>query len=267
MDDYTVIINVLNGAKWIAQALEQVNMQSFQPSEIIVLDNNSTDDLKLKVIANMPLCRSRIQLHSLPSTVSLYQARNIAWGLVKTRYVCYLDVDDLWIPTKCEDQLFFLSCSDRIVHALTSDYYIQKGGESLPTSDMTFKCQRDTSRDRFNKYSTHFSSVMLDKLAINDDSPFNPHLTILGDLLFFLLRPSDVCHTIHKPLSVWRHHGENTGYRHFYKLSYESLIVASVLLRSGKPFLAISIIWTFWGKVCLSYLSRVKRSLLKYLQT
>ena len=51
--DITVIIPMFNGAKWIRETIESVFAQYCPPSEIIVVDNNSTDS-SVEIISTFP---------------------------------------------------------------------------------------------------------------------------------------------------------------------------------------------------------------------
>lgn len=97
--DIAVIIPLYNGEKWIGETIESVLKQSHAPTEIIIVDNNSTDS-SVQIIKNFP----QIQLikNSIPG-VNL--TRQLGFQASKSDFVTFLDQDDIWH----EDHLKYLS--------------------------------------------------------------------------------------------------------------------------------------------------------------
>ena len=42
--DYSVLINVRNGDKYLLRAIEQINKQTIKPFKVIIFDNYSSDN-------------------------------------------------------------------------------------------------------------------------------------------------------------------------------------------------------------------------------
>lgn len=93
----SVIIPAFNAETCIAEALASVIQQTFQPFEIIVVDDGSTDNTSHIVITNYPEVRLLRQNNSGPAT-----ARNNGIQNAKGEFIAFLDADDLWTP----DHLF-----------------------------------------------------------------------------------------------------------------------------------------------------------------
>lgn len=111
---YSVIIPVKNGAKFLEDSVQSVLNQSFKPSEIIVVNDHSTDgteDLVTEISKRADL--KVILINSLIPGVSA--TRNI--GIDKAAYDCIalLDADDIWLPKKMECQLRVYS-KNKLVH-------------------------------------------------------------------------------------------------------------------------------------------------------
>jgi glycosyltransferase involved in cell wall biosynthesis len=92
----SVIVPAYNAARTILQTLESVCHQSCSPSEIIIVDDGSTDitaDI-VKAAARLdPRIRLLRQQRQGPSV-----ARNKAIAESKGQYIAPLDADDLWHP-------------------------------------------------------------------------------------------------------------------------------------------------------------------------
>jgi len=100
MSSYSVVIPAFNAAPTIAETLRSVVTQSVKPDTIIVVDDGSTDDT-VAVIGAMKLpVRVLRQENAGPGSAT---TRGIA--ALSTPFIATLDADDLWLPTKIEEQL------------------------------------------------------------------------------------------------------------------------------------------------------------------
>lgn len=99
MMDIAVIIPMYNGAKWISSTIESVLAQTCLPSEIIVIDNNSTDS-SVEIVGSF----SDIKLINNPIQGPNF-SRQCGFKASKANLIAYLDQDDIWHP----DHLKYLS--------------------------------------------------------------------------------------------------------------------------------------------------------------
>jgi glycosyltransferase involved in cell wall biosynthesis len=100
----SVVIPVYNGAKYLGAAIESVLAQSYQPIEIIIIDDGSTDD-SLEVIRTFG---SRVYVISQPNA-GVGRARNVGIGRARGEFVAFLDQDDWWMPEKVQKQVRLLT--------------------------------------------------------------------------------------------------------------------------------------------------------------
>lgn len=98
----SVIMNCLNGEKYLREALDSVLNQSYQNFEIIFWDNLSTDSSK-KIFHEYKDKRFKYFLGEKYS--KLYEARNYAISKSSGEYIAFLDVDDLWGVDKLKRQI------------------------------------------------------------------------------------------------------------------------------------------------------------------
>ena len=87
----TAIVPVYNGERYFKEALESIFTQQYEPLELLVLDDGSTD-------GTADIARSygeRILYHYQPNR-GLAAARNAGIELASGRYIAFLDADDLW---------------------------------------------------------------------------------------------------------------------------------------------------------------------------
>lgn len=98
--NFTVVIPAYNSSKTIERALESVFNQTVSPAEIVVVDNNSTDDTLIKLQAY----ENSISILECKSQGVAF-ARNMGVDFAKSEFVAFLDADDVWHPRKIESQL------------------------------------------------------------------------------------------------------------------------------------------------------------------
>ena len=97
----SVIMNCLNGEKFLREAIDSVYSQTYKNWEIIFWDNVSTD--RSNEIANS--YDSRLRYFRGKKTISLGAARIKALENCRGEYIAFLDVDDLWLTKKLELQI------------------------------------------------------------------------------------------------------------------------------------------------------------------
>lgn len=99
----TIVIPTYNYGCFIADAVRSATAQSYENTEIFVVDDGSTDDtpLQLKRLkAEFPDLRVLTTEHR-----GVSHARNHGTRAGRGLYVAYLDADDLWHPHKIEKQV------------------------------------------------------------------------------------------------------------------------------------------------------------------
>ncbi len=92
MADCSVVIPLFNGAAWIIETLRSVLAQSIRPTDVLVVDDGSTDDSARRVLSfpGVQLLRNQGK--------GAVAARNLGLRLARAPFVAFLDQDDLWHP-------------------------------------------------------------------------------------------------------------------------------------------------------------------------
>jgi glycosyltransferase involved in cell wall biosynthesis len=127
MAKVSVIIPAYNSIIFLPEAVESVLAQTFTDFEILIIDDGSSDgteewaskvsDPRLKLI------RQENQGASV--------ARNTGIAYSKGSYIAFLDADDVWRPTKLEQQVRVLDTNQDIGLVHTFVTYINEQGEYL----------------------------------------------------------------------------------------------------------------------------------------
>jgi glycosyltransferase involved in cell wall biosynthesis len=92
---YSVIVPVKNGEKFILFALESILNQNLKAEEIIVVNDNSSDK-SIEKILNKKLKVTLLNSNKNGQVAAL----NYGLNQVKSKYVAFLDADDLWLENK-----------------------------------------------------------------------------------------------------------------------------------------------------------------------
>lgn len=100
----SVIIPNYNYGRFIRDAIESVLSQTYQPIEIIVVDDGSTDD-SVKVVETFG---GKIKLIKQQNG-GVGKARNTGAKNSTGDFLAFLDADDIWFPEKLEKQIVLFS--------------------------------------------------------------------------------------------------------------------------------------------------------------
>ncbi|MEW9672153.1 glycosyltransferase [Ammoniphilus sp. 3BR4] len=100
METVSVIIPVYNHEKFIAETIDSVLAQSHRNTEIIVINDGSTDGTKEVLNGYKEKILVIEQTNAGPSV-----ARNHGLHKATGKFVCFLDSDDKFYPSKLERQL------------------------------------------------------------------------------------------------------------------------------------------------------------------
>ena len=94
------IVPVFNGERYLGEALDSIFAQTYQPIEVIVADDGSTD--KSRSLAES--YGFRLQWVS-QATTGPAATRNLGVRAARGDLLAFLDADDLWKPRKLEYQV------------------------------------------------------------------------------------------------------------------------------------------------------------------
>jgi glycosyltransferase involved in cell wall biosynthesis len=103
----SVVIPVYNGGKFITTAITSVLEQKYNPIEVVVVDDCSTDDT-LHVLnffaGNITVLTSNVNRGAS-------HARNKGIKYATGDYIAFLDADDIWFPNKLNRQISALAAN------------------------------------------------------------------------------------------------------------------------------------------------------------
>ena len=109
MKSVSVVVPTFNSAEYIARTIRAIGEQTLTPSEVIFVDDCSTDSTAAVIEGSIDLlARVSTRLIQLPKNSGPGVARNTGWNAASGDYVAFLDADDSWHPQKLEIQIAYM---------------------------------------------------------------------------------------------------------------------------------------------------------------
>jgi glycosyltransferase involved in cell wall biosynthesis len=178
----SVIMNCLNGSKYLKEAIDSVYAQTYKYWEIIFWDNASTDN-SAEIAKSYD---SKLRYFRGDKTVPLYAARNLALQQVRSKYITFLDCDDMWLPQKLERQVKVLENVKNIGLAYSNVEILERDGirrakyNKIQPAGLIF-------RHLLKEYNINLATVMISSEVMNSlDRWFDNSLNVSGDADLFL---------------------------------------------------------------------------------
>tara|TARA_B100000686_G_scaffold355361_1_gene473493 strand:- start:5240 stop:6022 length:783 start_codon:yes stop_codon:yes gene_type:complete len=106
----------------LPRAINSVFNQTYDPLEIIVVDDGSTDNTKEWLLNNYPRIRYKYQ-----PNLGVSSARNAGIKIARGDWIGLLDSDDEWLPNKLERQINALKVNQNSFFCHTNETWIRNG--------------------------------------------------------------------------------------------------------------------------------------------
>ncbi len=176
MFSVSVIIPTYNRLVFLKEAVASVLEQSLQPTEILIIDDGSTDGtwewLQTLVSDRVKIFR---QTHR-----GVALARNRGVGLATGSFVAFLDSDDKWLKDKLKIQVEFLQTHPECPLCQTDEIWIRHGIRVNPHKKH-FKPPRIQFEDCLPLCRVSLSAVMMKKDFFLELGGFDPDLPVCED--------------------------------------------------------------------------------------
>ncbi|WP_080054725.1 glycosyltransferase family 2 protein [Spirosoma aerolatum] len=107
----SVVIPVYNAEPYITECIESVLAQTYQPQQIIVINDGSTDQSLDKL---MPYAQHRLIQLQTRENRGVAATLNEAIDLAEGDLIAFLDADDVWLPYKLQQQVTCLQTNPSV---------------------------------------------------------------------------------------------------------------------------------------------------------
>lgn len=207
MPTVSIVMNCLNGQRYLKEALDSVYAQTFDDWEIIFWDNGSSD--KSGEIAQS--YDEKLRYFREEKTSLLGKARNAAFNQAKGKYIAILDVDDVWLENKLERQVDFSDKNPHLGMTFTNSIYFYEDGNTLEMFNLVQPHRGYVFKQLLCQNFISTETMMFKKGALESlDYMFDDEFTMVMDY-DLTLRLAYHCEFdfIDEPLSKWRIHEQS----------------------------------------------------------
>ena len=177
----SVIINCRNSEKFLKECIDSVVNQIYKNLEIVIVDNDSTDNTKSIVDSYED---ERIKYFYTKSHLSLGAARNVALKKSNGKFIAFIDSDDIWEKNKIINTIQKFKEGTGLVYSDVKYFNETKSFRLYSKRNIyTGNCFNNLVRD----YNLCMSSCVVSNTIIKDyNIKFDKDLKVCEDLDFFL---------------------------------------------------------------------------------
>lgn len=101
-----IILPNYNKEIFLEETINSVLKQNFNNWKLFIIDNGSTDNSK-KIIEKFS-SNKKIKIIYLKRNMRVSFSRNLGMRLSNSKYISFIDADDVWSPNKLRDQINFM---------------------------------------------------------------------------------------------------------------------------------------------------------------
>ena len=201
-----VIIPTYNRANTIVQCINSALSQSYPVNEIIIVDDNSSDD----TIQKLNRFKDEIIILHTKNRSGAQTARNIGIKTAKSEWISFLDSDDEWLSNKLEKQIFALKSIDynpmTVVHG---DCYKRNINSDKKSHWQLDRIEgENVYKQLLSKSGTLFPSILVSKSALDKIGNLDENVPSYHEW-DTAIRLAKYCRFIHiqEPLFIYNIHG------------------------------------------------------------
>jgi len=166
----SVIIPVYNGEAFLADAISSILRQNYEPLEIIVVDDGSTDGSAAIAKNYKDICY--IYQHNQ----GVASARNRGLSTAKGTFIAFLDADDIWLETKLQIQVGYLCEHPSIMFTISKINNFLEPGLNMQPQDLQAILKSD---------QIGLSTIVARKTVFDQIGGYNTRYKVGEDLEWF----------------------------------------------------------------------------------
>jgi glycosyltransferase involved in cell wall biosynthesis len=230
----SVIMNCFNAEKYLREALDSVFSQTYEDWEIIFWEDADSSDSSGAIAKSYG---GKLRHFKAEEKLPLYGARNRAIKMARGEYLAILDCDDIWLPTKLEEQMALFK-EDEEVGLVYSDCILfnEKGREKRffnivrPERGMVFE------KLLFSNFINTQTVVIKKSTFDSFDNMFDGRLHMSGDYDAYLrMSHKWKFDYVDRPLARYRVHSGSMTSKDGRRLQAEEIGVTIENLKSEIP--------------------------------
>ena len=126
---FSIVVPLYNTERYIAEALDSIEAQTFGDFEVIVINDASTDNGP--AIVQRYIARDNRFRMITQENRGLAGARNSGIRAALGRYVAFLDADDIWLPEKLQRHFDHLESNAEVGISYAPSIFIDDHGQRM----------------------------------------------------------------------------------------------------------------------------------------
>jgi len=148
----SVLMASYNAAAWIDETIESVLAQTYPHVELVVADDASSDETPAIVSRYAQEHPGRVRLVASDDRAGPTRRRNDALEASRGSLLAWLDHDDVWLPTKLEQQVAVLAEHPEVGLVYTGyEAFDGETGEAIPWREKELESEGEVLADLFVK--------------------------------------------------------------------------------------------------------------------
>lgn len=104
----SIIMPMYNTGAMSSESIDSIIAQTYTDWELIIVDDNSDDEMTLSILERYSKADRRINIIYLDENKGAGFARNKGIEAARGRYIAFCDSDDRWFPDKLKKQIAFI---------------------------------------------------------------------------------------------------------------------------------------------------------------
>jgi len=197
----SIILPYFNKREYIRETIYSLLNQTYQDFEIIIVDDEVSDDSKI-ILNEIKKIDSRIFILKNSKNLGAGYSRNKAIKFAKGKFLAFCDCDDLWNQNKLSNQLRFMKRFN--IDACHTSYSIVNDlgkiiGERRAVSQLNYN-------NLLNSCDIGLSTVIIEKKLLDNFEIFFPNLKTKEDYILWLklAQKGTIFFGLDEKLTKWR---------------------------------------------------------------
>ena len=213
----SVIMNCLNCERYLREAIDSVFAQTYEDWEIIFWEDNASKDNSEKIAKSYG---HKLRYFRSDVSLPLYGSRNLAVQKARGKYIAILDCDDLWLPTKLEEQIALFERDDGLGLVYSDAFIFNEKGKQKRKSEIHKPYRGNIFSELLLCNFINTQTVVIRREAFDSmDHWFDGRLIMAGDYDAYLrISCRWKVDYVDKPLASYRVHGNSKSWRDGRKL-------------------------------------------------
>jgi len=201
----TVLMPVLNGGEYLYEAVCSILNQDFLDFELLVIDDNSTDNTP-EILANLLSIDSRIRTLTNVKNLGIAQSLNIGIANARGSYIARMDADDISDKERLKIQYNEFSRNECLVMVGSNVLHVTNDGNPIYPTNFPLNDWAIRWTYIFSNPFAH-PSVMIKKSALEQVGGYNTDFVVSQDYELWgrLMDRGDVLNVGKRLVCVRRH--------------------------------------------------------------